>query len=165
MNLWSRLDRTHLAAAVGVLLAVGCGVLLHELPIGRGLVQWSYDLLEVWRGERRPEGAVMVYLDEISHKNLVQPYDCAWDRALHAELLEFLGVSGRAGPQSPDDLYAVAYRTTEVAKTVRLEVWAEKLALGAPLPTLPVWLLNALPLDLEQSYRAACDGLRIHLPK
>jgi hypothetical protein len=84
---------------------------------------------------------------------------------LHAELLEFLGVSARAGPQSPDDLYAVAYRSTEVAKSVRLEVWAEKLALGAPLPTLPIWLLNALPLDLEQSYRAACDGLRIHLPK
>jgi hypothetical protein len=46
-----------------------------------------------------------------------------------------------------------------------LEFWREPLALGALLPTLPLWI-NAeisVPLPLEESYTAACRSLRIRL--
>jgi hypothetical protein len=35
------------------------------------------------------------------------------------------------------------------------------LAVGRPLPTLPLWLtdVRVIPLDLEQSYEQACDDL------
>jgi len=47
--------------------------------------------------------------------------------------------------------------------TLTLEMWAEVLALGSPLPTLPLWLGADLcvPLDLEQAYLAACAARRI----
>ena len=61
------------------------------------------------------------------------------------------------------DLYAVAYRTFTVKKKGRVQVWEEPLALGKPLPTLPLWISPelALPLDLDASYRETCEGLRL----
>ena len=37
------------------------------------------------------------------------------------------------------------------------------LALGRPLPTLPLWLADdlAVPLDLEASYEETCSALRL----
>jgi hypothetical protein len=45
----------------------------------------------------------------------------------------------------------------------RLEVWREAMALGQPLPTLPLWLADdlAVPLNLEGIYEETCDVLRI----
>jgi hypothetical protein len=44
-----------------------------------------------------------------------------------------------------------------------LEVWPEALALGAALPTLPLWLDVdlCLPLRLEESYTATLRWLRM----
>ena len=44
-----------------------------------------------------------------------------------------------------------------------LQTWSHALALGQPLPTLPLWLTGklAVPLDLEQSYEQACNDLWI----
>ena len=44
-----------------------------------------------------------------------------------------------------------------------LEMWMEALALGTALPTLPLWIgrTESLPLDLEQTYQAACAARRI----
>jgi hypothetical protein len=44
-----------------------------------------------------------------------------------------------------------------------LETWAHPLALGRPLPTLPLWLAEnlAVPLELELSYEETCRILRI----
>ena len=44
-----------------------------------------------------------------------------------------------------------------------MEVWPERLAVGAALPTLPLWLDVdvCLPLRLEDSYMATCESLRI----
>jgi hypothetical protein len=82
---------------------------------------------------------------------------------LHAELLEVLKLAGDLAWQSPSGIYAVAYRTATSADTQRMEVWPESLAVGAPLPTLPLWLAPdlCLPLRLEESYRATCASLRI----
>jgi hypothetical protein len=82
---------------------------------------------------------------------------------LHAELLDFLNVNA-VTPGQADDLYAAAYRTT-AADPLALEIWSERLALGAALPTLPLWIGPdlAVPLDLEWTYRDACAARRIEL--
>ena len=56
------------------------------------------------------------------------------------------------------DLYAVAYRVRLTGKRTQLEAWTAALALGQPLPTMPLWLTESLavPLELEAGYRAAC---------
>jgi adenylate cyclase len=82
------------AVGVGVVLSIGCGLLLHEFPIGRGLTQASYDLLHVARGEVRANEVVLVYMDEVSHQRLGQPLNAAWDRALHAKLIQRLSAAG-----------------------------------------------------------------------
>src|SRR5215470_15867282 len=94
MTFPTRFNRIHLAGAVGMLLAAGCGILLHEFPFGRGLVQASYDLLHVCRGEVRADEAVVVYLDEVSHQQLGQSLTTAWDRSLHARLIDRLSAAG-----------------------------------------------------------------------
>jgi hypothetical protein len=44
-----------------------------------------------------------------------------------------------------------------------LEAWSRPLAIGKPLPVLPLWLNDelAIPLDLEASYEQTCHDLRI----
>jgi hypothetical protein len=46
---------------------------------------------------------------------------------------------------------------------VRLEIWPASLAIGERLPMLPLWIARdrAVPLDLEESYTAACRTLRM----
>ena len=41
--------------------------------------------------------------------------------------------------------------------------WAHALAVGRPLPTLPLWLTDklAVPLELEVTYEEACRVLRL----
>src|SRR5437667_4158728 len=87
-------NRTHAASAVGILLAVGSGLLLHEFRLGSGLTTSSYDLLHVWRGDVHADEAVMIYLDEKSHLELGQPLNAPWDRSLHARLVERLTAAG-----------------------------------------------------------------------
>jgi hypothetical protein len=82
---------------------------------------------------------------------------------LHADLLEFLGAGPDPNLQSPDQLYAVAYRALQQQEQTELEAWPEGLALGAELPVLPLWLAPdlAVPLNLEKTYTATCDLLLI----
>ena len=103
MTFGPKLNRTHLAAVVGVLLTAGCGLLLHEFTsgehsygfrFGAGLVRSSYDLLHVWRGDRRVTEAVIVTLDEESHRKLGQPLNAPWDRSIHARLIDRLTAAG-----------------------------------------------------------------------
>ena len=44
-----------------------------------------------------------------------------------------------------------------------MDNWYHPLAIGQPLPTLPIWLKEtwAISLDLESSYEATCRTLRI----
>jgi len=50
-----------------------------------------------------------------------------------------------------------------VGQKTLLETWASPLAVGQPLPTLPIWLTEteAVSLDLEVACEAACRVLRI----
>jgi hypothetical protein len=84
---------------------------------------------------------------------------------LHAELVDLLGLAQPLAWCAATQLYAVAYRPTRSADAQRLEVWPEALAVGAALPTMPLWLSEelCLPLTLEESYRTTCAALRIRV--
>jgi adenylate cyclase len=83
-----------LASAGAALLSVGVGLLLHTFPFGRGLSNFSYDLLPVARGDVPVEEAALVFLDERSHLQLQQSFTAPWDRALHARLIDRLVHAG-----------------------------------------------------------------------
>lgn len=61
-------------------------------------------------------------------------------------------------------LAAVSYRAVALeGSTQQLQLWPEPLALGQPLPTLPLWIVTdfSVPLDLDASYQTTCRDLRI----
>ena len=68
-------------------------------------------------------------------------------------------VHDRRGPPT----YAASCRWLTKGTRARLEAWSHTMAIGQPLPTLPLWLADSLviPLDLEQSYEQACHDLWI----
>lgn len=82
---------------------------------------------------------------------------------LYAELLSFIGHADPTVGEPPPELYAASCRWVQRGKQSRLQTWSHVLSLGQPLPTLPLWLSDALciPLDLELSYERACDDLAI----
>jgi hypothetical protein len=82
---------------------------------------------------------------------------------MHAEIAAALEATAGLEWDSPTSLAGVAYRMAAEQGQTRVEVWPEPLALGAALPTLPLWLGAdlCLPLPLEGSYTAACRSLRI----
>src|SRR5262249_41312248 len=84
-------------------------------------------------------------------------------KSLHMELLQTLDVSDGAVWESPSELYAVVYRTVRTEEQPHIDIWTEALAVGAPLPRVPLWLGVdiVVPLDLEKSYLAACESLRL----
>jgi hypothetical protein len=81
---------------------------------------------------------------------------------LNATILSLLGVAANAA--MPKGLSAVAYRAVgREEATQELQLWPAPLALGQPLPTLPLWIASdfSVPLDLAASYQATCADLRI----
>jgi len=80
---------------------------------------------------------------------------------LHDALLQRL--SGAELVPWRAELYAVAYRLVERDEQPNLDIWQAGLALGEPLPTLPLWLHRgpAVPLELEASYARTCREQRI----
>jgi Protein of unknown function (DUF4058) len=80
---------------------------------------------------------------------------------LHQELLEMFGLPRAATAAS--DLYAVAYCNRKDEGKWRLKLWPAPLAVGRPLPEMPLWLASdfAVPLDLEKSYQETAQVLRI----
>jgi hypothetical protein len=82
---------------------------------------------------------------------------------LYAELLSFVGHCDPTLGAEPSNIYAASCRWVEKGTRKLLEAWPYTLAVGQPLPTLPLWLREDLciPLDLEQSYEQACHDLWI----
>jgi len=77
-------------AALSAALAALVGGLLLATPAGRLFERLSYDLLFAFRPDIPVEGVVIVQMDEESHSILNQPGNNAWDRALHARLIQRL---------------------------------------------------------------------------
>jgi hypothetical protein len=83
---------------------------------------------------------------------------------LHALILER---SGAGRPPLGSDLYAAAYRPTGTSPDGRLAVWERPLAVGEPLPSLPLWLPVGLCLEvrLEETYQRTLRQLKIRPPQ
>src|SRR5947209_1700530 len=82
---------------------------------------------------------------------------------LYVELLTMIGHADPALGDPPPALYAASCRWVQRRRRTILEAWFHALALGQPLPTLPLWLSEdrVVPLNLEQSYEQACSDLWI----
>ena len=82
---------------------------------------------------------------------------------LYTELLTFIGHSDPTMGEEPPHLYAASCRWVLREPRGLLESWPVALAVGQPLPELPLWLADALvvPLDLEESYERTCRDLWI----
>jgi hypothetical protein len=80
---------------------------------------------------------------------------------LYRELAQQVGAAPRASVTTP--IYAVACRVQRTADRWRVETWEHELALGRPLPTLPLWISESqfVPVELEASYEETCRSLRI----
>src|SRR5262245_61566908 len=82
---------------------------------------------------------------------------------LNSTILSLLRVD--VGAAALAGLSAVSYRAVgHKEASQHLEVWPAPLALGEPLPTLPLWIASDffVPLDMEASYQTTCADLRIH---
>jgi len=79
---------------------------------------------------------------------------------------ELLAMLDRRDPAFSDPvpaIYAVTCRKRNLGPQTKLDPWSHRLAVGQPLPSLPVWLsqTHSLTLDLEASYEETCRVLRI----
>ncbi len=73
-------------------------------------------------------------------------------------------MAGYPSPRNPPSpTHAAACRWRPVGARMVLEAWSGPLAVGEPLPTLPLWLAEdlAVPLDSEASYEQTCRDPRI----
>jgi hypothetical protein len=82
---------------------------------------------------------------------------------LYGDLLHLIGQTDPSLAPEPPPLYAAVCRWRREGNTPRLETWPHALTVGQPLPTLPLWLTDTLPipLELEASYEETCRILRI----
>lgn len=83
---------------------------------------------------------------------------------LHNEIVPLVQAGAAScafGPHVP--LYAVAYRPLRRGEREEIDIWPVTLALATALPTLPLALSAAicLPVDLEATYRDACQRRRL----
>ena len=81
---------------------------------------------------------------------------------LHNELVELLGLEATFQMVAATTLYMVAYRPLREGGAERIDTWPVPLALGQPLPTLPLSLAAdyCVPVDLEVAYGEACSRRR-----
>ena len=82
---------------------------------------------------------------------------------LYTELLALLEPLRPGIRRAPPPTYAVTCRKRQVGRQTKLDTWSFPLAVGQPLPSLPVWLseTQTVTLDLEASYEETCRILRI----
>jgi hypothetical protein len=81
---------------------------------------------------------------------------------LHNQLMDFLG--GPLESRLPvEDCYATSYRVTEDQSGQRLEAWNYHAALGQPIPSVPMCLLDGpcITLNLEATYTEALADLNL----
>ena len=69
------------------------------------------------------------------------------------------------GPLLDSGLYAASYAAHLMDGHSRIRLWEQALAIGQPLPTMPLWLRDlCVPVDLEAAYQRTCIEQRIGHP-
>ena len=96
ISLKDTFKQTWRGALFGALLTVTLGLLLlkSDFQASEKLFHLSYNIPFLHRVFIKPDEVVMVYMDDDSHRELQQPYDRPWDRAVHARLVERLTADG-----------------------------------------------------------------------
>jgi hypothetical protein len=81
---------------------------------------------------------------------------------LHDDLMRLMNAPDRNFPDGVN-LYAVAYRPVRRGERPEIDLWMRRLAVEAPLPTLPLRLTGDLfvPVDFEATYQEACRRRRL----
>ncbi len=81
----------------------------------------------------------------------------------YTELLALLKRGDPAFSTPVPPIYAATCRKRSVGRQTKLDTWSHPLAIGQPLPSLPVWLSETqnVALDLEASFEETCRVLRI----
>jgi hypothetical protein len=81
----------------------------------------------------------------------------------YTELLALLDLCDPAFGTPVPPIYAVTCRKRKDGRQTKLDTLSHPLAVGQPLPSLPVWLseTQTVELDLEASYEETCRVLRI----
>ena len=82
--------RRALTIIAGGLLAIGMGLACLRFSFAEPLTRLSYNLPFILRSNLDTDKVILVYLDEQSAKQLHQPIDDVWNRALHVPLLDRL---------------------------------------------------------------------------
>ncbi len=82
---------------------------------------------------------------------------------LHNEVLQVIEAGDPLRLPPEQSLYAVAYRPLRRGQGDQIDVWRVPLAVGRPLPTLPLGLRAdlAVPVDFEATYAEACLRKRL----
>jgi hypothetical protein len=99
-------------------------------------------------GSYLAQGISLVVIDIVSHRRA----------NLHNATMRLLDADPALLFPRDVRLYAVAYRPLRRKKRDRIDLWRHSLAVGEPLPTLPLRLSGDLfvPVDLEATYTEAC---------
>lgn len=81
---------------------------------------------------------------------------------LHNEIVARLGADALALSEE-DHLYAATYRPIIRKKKMNVDVWANPLRIGETIPTMPLRVVAGLfvPVELEETYAAACRGRKL----
>src|SRR5262245_17830971 len=81
---------------------------------------------------------------------------------LHNEIVRIMEAPADLAFPADVNLYATAYRPALRGENEELDVWVRRLALGDPLPTMPLRLTGDLfvPVDFEAAYQEACRRRR-----
>jgi hypothetical protein len=82
---------------------------------------------------------------------------------LHNEIIRLLPSARGAEMPAQAALYAVAYRPVLRLEQPEIDIWPATLAVGDPLPELPLRLVGDLfvPVDFEATYQEACRRRRL----
>lgn len=98
------------------------------------------------------------YLQTGAGVAIVDVVTCA-DGSIHNEIMNLLGVE----TADLGSLYAVSYCPAERIARNELDIWTYPLAVGQPLPTLPLRTVadTFVPVDLESSYVETCQRRRL----
>jgi hypothetical protein len=99
-------------------------------------------------------GACVVIVDVISARRA----------NLHNEIATTLGADNLALPEEVS-LYAATYRPIIRKKKMNVDVWVYPLQIGAAIPTMPLRVVSGLfiPVELEETYVAACRGRKLEV--